>query len=146
MRLGARRTVAHVTIVGHTAEVGIITGAHRLHRAGTRGGADVQERGLPWPRQASCDVAFQRVCTQVVVRLYGVLDYLAASLLAEALGEVEQMVLSRVVVDLDEVDAIEGAGLDFIVGLHRRWKVRLLNTPNQLRGRIPRMASAAATD
>ena len=58
----------------------------------------------------------------------------------------EQMVLSRVVVDLDEVDAIEGAGLDFIVGLHRRWKVRLLNTPNQLRGRIPRMASAAATD
>jgi anti-anti-sigma regulatory factor len=56
------------------------------------------------------------------------------------------MVLSRVVVDLDEVDAIEGAGLDFLVGLHHRWKVRLLNTPNQLRGRIPRMASARTVD
>ena len=106
----------------------------------------MHEHGLPSPRQSSCDVAVQRVGTQVVVRLYGVLDDRAASRLAEALGEVEQMVLSRVVVDLDEVDGIEGAGLDFIVGLHRRWKVRLLNTPNQLRGRIPRMASAAATD
>ena len=146
MRLGARRNVVHVTIMGHTA-------GHRRHQRCTlvapgraQKGADVHEHGPPSPRQSSCDVAVQRVGTQVVVRLYGVLDDRAASRLAEALGEVEQMVLSRVVVDLDEVDAIEGAGLDFIVGLHRRWKVRLLNTPNQLRGRIPRMASAATTD
>jgi anti-anti-sigma regulatory factor len=102
--------------------------------------------GVPAPREDSCDVAVQRVGTQVVVRLYGVLDDRAAPRLACALSDVESMVISRVVVDLDEVDSIEGAGLDFIVGLHRRWKVRLLNTPNQLRGRIPRMASATQTD
>ena len=138
--------MVHVTIMGHTADEDVITGAHSVAPARVQKGVDVHAHGPPSPRQASCDVAVQRVGTQVVVRLYGVLDDRAASRLAEALGEVEQMVLSRVVVDLDEVDAIEGAGLDFIVGLHRRWKVRLLNTPNQLRGRIPRMASAAATD
>ena len=106
----------------------------------------MHDPGASPPGPASCDVAVQRVGTQVVVRLYGVLDDRSAPRLAEALGEVEQMVLSRVVVDLDEVDAIEDAGLDFIVGLHRRWKVRLLNTPNQLRGRIPRMASAVASE
>ena len=105
----------------------------------------MHDDGVPTPRR-SCDVAVQRVGTQVVVRLYGVLDDRAGPRLAAAMGEVEQMVLSRVVVDLDEVDAIEGAGLDFIVGLHRRWKVRLLNTPNQLRGRIPRMAGARSAD
>ena len=104
------------------------------------------EGSVPSPREDSCDVVVQRVGTQVVVRLYGVLDDRAAPRLARALHDVETMVLSRVVVDLDEVDAIEGAGLDFIVGLHRRWKVRLLNTPNQLRGRIPRMASAHPID
>ena len=105
----------------------------------------MQASGVPSPRE-SYDVAVQRVGTQVVVRLYGVLDDRAALRLAEALSEVESMVLSRVVVDLDEVDAIEDAGLDFIVGLHRRWKVRLLNTPNQLRGRIPRLASVHPSD
>ena len=94
----------------------------------------------------SCDVVVQRVGTQVVVRLYGVLDDRAAPRLARAVADVESMVLSRVVVDLDEVDAVEGAGLDFIVGLHRRWKVRLLNTPNQLRGRIPRLTAGRAID
>jgi len=97
---------------------------------------------VPSPREEPCDVVVQRVGTQVVVRLYGVLDDRAEPRLARALLDVESMVLSRVVVDLDEVDAIEGAGLEFIVGLHRRWKVRLLNTPNQLRGRIPRMVNA----
>lgn len=106
----------------------------------------MQDPGVPSPREESYDVAVQRVGTQVVVRLYGVLDDRAALRLAGALAEVESMVLSRVVVDLDEVDAIEDAGLDFIVGLHRRWKVRLLNTPNQLRGRIPRMATARPAD
>lgn len=96
----------------------------------------------PEPRDDDFDVAVQRVGTQVVVRLYGVLDDRAAARLSRALSEVEGMVLNRVVVDLDEVDSLEGAGLDFIVGLHRRWRVRLLNTPNQLRGRIPRMAAA----
>lgn len=104
------------------------------------------EPGVPPQRGHSCDVAVQRVGTQVVVRLYGVLDDRASNRLSVAMGEVESMVLNRVVVDLDEVDAIEGAGLDFIVGLHRRWKVRLLNTPNQLRGRIPRMATARQED
>lgn len=103
----------------------------------------MQVSGTPGPHDSTFDVAVQRVGTQVVVRLYGVLDDRAAPRLSEALAEVEAVVLSRVVVDLDEVDSIEGAGLDFIVGLHRRWKVRLLNTPNQLRGRIPRMASAS---
>jgi anti-anti-sigma regulatory factor len=102
--------------------------------------------GVPAPREDSCDVSVQRVGTQVVVRLYGVLDDRAAPRLACAMADVESMVLNRVVVDLDEVDSVEGAGLDFIVGLHRRWKVRLLNTPNQLRGRIPRMASARQLD
>lgn len=102
--------------------------------------------GVPAPREDSCDVSVQRVGTQVVVRLYGVLDDRAAHRLACAMADVESMVLNRVVVDLDEVDSVEGAGLDFIVGLHRRWKVRLLNTPNQLRGRIPRMASARQLD
>ena len=102
----------------------------------------MSDQGVPAPRATSYDVAVQRVGTQVVVRLYGVLDDRSAPRLSEAMGEVERIVLSRVVVDLDEVDAIEGAGLDFLVGLHHRWKVRLLNTPNQLRGRIPRMASA----
>ncbi len=101
---------------------------------------------VPAPREDSCDVAVQRVGTQVVVRLYGVLDDRAAPRLAQALQDVESMVLSRVVVDLDEVDAIEDAGLDFIVGLHHRWKVRLLNTPNQLRGRIPRLSTARQID
>lgn len=104
------------------------------------------EPGVPPQREPSGEVAVQRVGTQVVVRLYGVLDDRAAHRLSEAMGEVESMVLNRVVVDLDEVDAIEGAGLDFLVGLHRRWKVRLLNTPNQLRGRIPRMATARQED
>jgi ABC-type transporter Mla MlaB component len=104
-------------------------------------GADVQVPGIPEPRESAGEVTVQRVGTQVVVRLYGHLDDRTAGCLADAMADVESMVLSRVVVDLDEVDSIEGAGLDFIVGLHRRWKVRLLNTPNQLRGRIPRLAT-----
>lgn len=106
----------------------------------------MQVPGIPEPRDCAGDVAVQRVGTQVVVRLYGHLDDRAAERLAGATAEVESMVLSRVVVDLDEVDSIEGAGLDFLVGLHRRWKVRLLNTPNQLRGRIPRMAAVRTTE
>ncbi len=109
-------------------------------------GADVQVPGIPEPRDRAGDVAVQRVGTQVVVRLYGHLDDRAAERLADATAEVESMVLSRVVVDLDEVDSIEGAGLDFLVGLHRRWKVRLLNTPNQLRGRIPRLAAVRTAE
>jgi anti-anti-sigma regulatory factor len=106
----------------------------------------VQVPGIPEPRDSVGEVSVQRVGTQVVVRLYGHLDDRVAECLAGAMADVESMVLSRVVVDLDEVDSIEGAGLDFLVGLHRRWKVRLLNTPNQLRGRIPRMATARSSD
>ncbi len=96
-------------------------------------------------RNGSWGVTVQRVGTQVVVRLAGRLDDTAAERLAAAVGEVEDVVLRRVVVDLDEVCALEGAGLDFLVGLHQRWQVRLVNTPSQLRGQLPRTVRSTSS-
>ena len=96
-------------------------------------------------RNGSWSVSVQRVGTQVVVRLAGRLDDSAAERLTAAVSEVEAVVLRRVVVDLDEVSELDGAGLDFLAGLHERWQVRLVNTPSQLRGRLP-ARSRPATD
>lgn len=89
-------------------------------------------------------VTVTRIGTQVVVRLSGHIGDAASERLCAALGEVEDLVLQRVVVDLDDVRSIEGAGLDFISQLHGRWRVRLLNTPAGLRGALPRQQCAAA--
>ncbi len=119
---------AHVTFLGHTA-------TNRTHgpRYGDDGrdangeGTSVHDKGVPTPRAYSCDVAVQRVGTQVVVRLYGVLDDRAAPRLSAGDGRGRAMVLSRVVVDLDEVDADRGGG----PGLHRRAAPPLEGPPAQ---------------
>ena len=83
------------------------------------------------------DVRVQRVGTQVVVRLSGRIDQGAAERLASALGEVESLVITRVVLDLDEVHCVAGAGMDFVVALDQRLTLRLLNAPSEVRGLIP---------
>ena len=90
------------------------------------------------PVKAVLPISVTRIGTQVVVRPIGDLDDRCADRLAAAVAEVETLVLRRVVVDLDEVGRIEGAGLDFLATLHGRWTVRLLNTPAGLRARLPR--------
>ena len=92
------------------------------------------------PAQAVVPISVTRIGTQVVVRPIGDLDDACAEGLAEAIREVEVLALRRVVVDLDEVGRIEGAGLDFLATLHGRWSLRLLNTPAGLRARLPRQA------
>jgi anti-anti-sigma regulatory factor len=81
-----------------------------------------------------------RIGTQVVVRLGGVLDDACADRLAAAVDEVADLVLERVVVDLDDVARVDDAGLHFLAQLHGRWRVRLLNCPPGLRARLPRQA------
>jgi ABC-type transporter Mla MlaB component len=78
-------------------------------------------------------VSVTRIGTQVVVRLSGTLDDRHAACLAAAVDEVSELVLRRVVVDLDDVDHLAGAGLAFLDTLHERWTVRLLNAPAGLR-------------
>jgi ABC-type transporter Mla MlaB component len=81
-------------------------------------------------------VTVTRIGTQVVVRLSGEVGNERTRSLTLALDEVSRLALQRVVVDLDEVTAVEGAGLDFLCALHERWQVRLLNSPAGLRPRL----------
>lgn len=93
-------------------------------------------------------VTVTRIGTQVVVRLSGAVDESRRERLSAAVDEVSRLALQRVVVDLDDVTSVEGAGIDFIVTLHTRWRVKLLNTPASVRDRLPRQgrtAAAAAT-
>lgn len=91
-------------------------------------------------------VTVTRIGTQVVVRLAGCIDDESSDRLRSAVREIQDLVLQRVVVDLDEVRSIEGAGLDFIAELHSRWRVRLLNTPAGLRGALPRQSTPTSLD
>jgi anti-anti-sigma regulatory factor len=81
-------------------------------------------------------IAVTRVGTQVVVRLSGVVDDARAPRLAAALGEVADVVLHRVVVDLSDAAAVSGAGLDFLVDVADRWHLRLVDPPPGLRHRL----------
>jgi len=92
----------------------------------------------PAPSGRTITVTVTRIGTQVVVRPTGPLDDTCATGLADVVREVEALVLRLVVVDLDEVSRIEGAGLDFLATLHRRWSLRLINSPAGLRARLPR--------
>jgi anti-anti-sigma factor len=83
-------------------------------------------------------VTVTRIGTQVVVRLSGDIDHRRQPRLCAAVEEVSRLALERVVVDLDDVTSVEGAGIDFIVALRGRWRVRLLNTPADVRERLPR--------
>lgn len=89
---------------------------------------------------AALPISVTRIGTQVVVRPMGDLDDGRAEGLAAAVREVETLALRRVVVDLDEVGRIEGAGMEFLLTLHGRWSLRLLNPPAGLRARLPRQA------
>jgi anti-anti-sigma regulatory factor len=82
-------------------------------------------------------VSVTRIGTQVVVRLSGDVGDACTARLAQAVDEVAALALQRVVVDLEEVRSIEGAGLDFITALHARWQLRLLNAPAGLRSTLP---------
>jgi anti-anti-sigma regulatory factor len=85
-------------------------------------------------------VTVTRIGTQVVVRLSGEIGDRQATDLQAAVEEISAIALRRVVIDLDDVGTVEGAGVDFIQVLHQRWSVRLLNTPPCLRGKLPRQA------
>jgi anti-anti-sigma regulatory factor len=78
-------------------------------------------------------VAVTRVGTQVVVRLSGVVDDARAPRLAAALGEVADVALTRVVVDLSDAPTVSGAGLDFLLAVADRWTLRLIDPPPDLR-------------
>lgn len=82
-------------------------------------------------------VVVQRVGTQVVVRLAGCIGQARADELAAAVNEVETLVISRVVIDLDEVTTLDQTGLDFVTELCGRWRVRFVNTPLELRSQLP---------
>jgi anti-anti-sigma factor len=82
-------------------------------------------------------VSVTRIGTQVVVRLSGVVDDRSAEQLAGAVEEVAVLALRRVVVDLDDVDLVDGAGLAFLTALGDRWALRLVNTPPHVRGCLP---------
>ena len=81
-------------------------------------------------------VMVTRVGTQVVVRVSGVMDDASDVRLEAALGEVAELVLNRVVVDLTETSVITGAGLDFLLAAEARWTLRLLAPPAGLRQRL----------
>lgn len=81
-------------------------------------------------------VAVTRIGTQVVVRLRGQVGDGERAALDAAYDEVRALVSTRVAVDLEEAEAVEGAGLDFLVRLHATWQVRLLNAPAGLRTRL----------
>jgi len=82
-------------------------------------------------------VTVTRIGTQVVVRLSGhVGDGLAPGLHA-ALAEVATLVINRVVVDLEDVCTVEGAGIEFLGELNQRWQLRLINRPGGLGVRLP---------
>jgi hypothetical protein len=91
-------------------------------------------------------VTVTRIGTQVVVRFSGDICDASAERLRAALGEVETLALQRVVIDLDDARSVEGAGLDFIASLHGRWQVRVVNTPVELRGALPRQSHRSQPD
>ncbi|MFN8074981.1 MAG: hypothetical protein U0Q15_06125 [Kineosporiaceae bacterium] len=78
-------------------------------------------------------VQVTRIGTQVVVRLSGSVGENLRGRLHEAIGEVDRLVVRRVVVDLDDVVELHAAGVDFVIALQQRWPVRLLNAPDGLR-------------
>lgn len=82
-------------------------------------------------------VTVTRIGTQVVVRLSGQVDDAMAEDLRAAVEEVATLVISRVVVDLDDVSSVEGAGIDFLAELNQRWRLRLINRPGGLGVRLP---------
>lgn len=82
-------------------------------------------------------VTVTRIGTQVVVRLSGQVDDRMSDTLDEAVAEVATLVISRVVVDLDDVSCVEGAGIEFLAELNRRWRLRLINRPGGLGVRLP---------
>ena len=81
-------------------------------------------------------VTVTRVGTQVVVRLAGVVDDCCDARLGVAFGEVADLALNRVVVDLTEASVVAGAGLDFLLRTQERWTVRLIDPPAGLRQRL----------
>lgn len=81
-------------------------------------------------------VSVTRIGTQVVVRLSGVVDDRSADRLGAAVDEVAALALHRVVVDLDDVDGLDGAGLTFLAELAERWTLRVLNSPPGLRRQL----------
>ena len=70
-----------------------------------------------------------RVGTQVVVRLNGEVDDAQAERLEAALAEIDDLVLTTVVIDCSSAAGISGAGLDFLCAARTRWRVRLLDPP-----------------
>lgn len=85
-----------------------------------------------------------RIGTQVVVRLSGVVGAGQSERLSAAVDEVSSLVLHRVVVDLDDVDQLDDAGLAFLGTLQSRWTLRLLNAPPGLRHRLASAAGRAS--
>ena len=90
-----------------------------------------------------CGVTVTRIGTQVVVRLSGDVGDDSRERLRAAFDEIAAVALHRVVIDLDEVDSLRDAGLEFLADLGGRWSVRLLNTPPGLRGVLRRPDRAA---
>lgn len=78
-------------------------------------------------------VTVVRVGTQVVVRLSGDVDDGIADRLDAALAEIDDIVLSRVVVDCSSAGEISGAGLRFLGSVNDRWRARLLDAPPDVR-------------
>jgi anti-anti-sigma regulatory factor len=74
----------------------------------------------------------RRVGTQVVVRLAGDIDDALAPRLTAGLGEIADLAITRVVVDLSAADSVSGAGLAFLRQVGDRWQVRLLDPPDGL--------------
>jgi hypothetical protein len=84
-----------------------------------------------------------RVGTQVVVRIPdGVAD--GDRRLDAALGEVSDLALGRVVVDLGEAGPVTDAVLAFLLAVQERWTVRLIDPPAGLRQRLARHRDAAS--
>ena len=82
------------------------------------------------PAEGEVDgVTVTRVGTQVVVRLSGEVDDSRSERLRSAMDEVDQLVLSRVVVDLSETTRVSGAGLTFLRAASQRYQLRLLDPP-----------------
>jgi anti-anti-sigma regulatory factor len=84
-----------------------------------------------------------RIGTQVVVRLSGDVGDASRERLRAAFDEIAEVALHRVVIDLDEVDSLQDAGMEFVTELDARWSVRFLNTPPGLRGTLPRQERTA---
>ncbi len=95
-------------------------------------------------REQGDAVTVTRIGTQVVVRLCGAVGGAISERLDRAVDEVADLVLNRVVVDLDQVEALDERGVEFLEQLARRWPVRYLHTGAHLRGRLPRRQGVAS--